>query len=44
MSKKNKGAVLFIIIGILSVLSWSIFTGSFILKDHFNKIFIESII
>ena len=41
MSKKNKGAVLFIVIGILSVLSWSIFTGSFILKDHYNKIFIE---
>ena len=41
MSKKNKGAVLFIIIGILSVLSWSIFTGSFILKEHYNKIFIE---
>lgn len=41
MSKKNKGAVLFIVIGILSVLSWSIFTGSFILKDYYNKIFIE---
>lgn len=41
MSKKNKGTVLFIVIGILSVLSWSIFTGSFILKDYFNKIFIE---
>ena len=41
MFKKNKGAVLFIIIGILSVLSWSIFTGSFILKEHYNKIFIE---
>lgn len=41
MSKKNKGAVLFIVIGILSVLSWSIFTGSFILKDYFSKIFIE---
>lgn len=41
MSKKNKGAVLFIVIGILSVLSWSIFTGSFILKDYYNKIFTE---
>ena len=41
MSKKNKGAVLFIVIGILSVLSWSIFTGSFILKDNYNKIFVE---
>lgn len=41
MSKKNKGAVLFIVVGILSILSWSIFTGSFIIKDHYNKIFIE---
>lgn len=41
MSEKSKGAVLFIVIGILSVLSWSIFTGSFILKDYYNKIFIE---
>ena len=39
MSTKNRGAILFIVIGLLSVLSWSIFTGSFILKNYYNKAF-----
>lgn len=42
MSSKNKGAILFVVIGILLVVSWSIFTGSFILKDSFDKIFIKN--
>lgn len=41
MSTKNKGAILFIIISLLSVLSWSIFTGSFVIKNYYNKIFTE---
>ena len=43
MPKKNKGFILLITIGILSVVSWSIFTCSFIIRKQVKKIGINKL-
>ncbi|WP_300362191.1 hypothetical protein [Fusobacterium sp.] len=43
MSKKNKGFILLITVGILSVISWSIFTCSFVIRKQIKKIGINKL-
>lgn len=43
MSKKNKGFIILITVGILSVISWSIFTCSFVIRKQIKKIGINKL-